>query len=64
MRQALLPFCAALALSAGVARPAGAVLSAGNSAFNWTKTELGTGASHSQSEYLGKAVVLFLLGYD
>jgi len=64
MRRALLPFCVALALSAGAARPAGAVLHAGNQAFEWTKIELGTGASHSQSEYLGKVVVLFLLGYD
>ena len=64
MRPFLLPICAALALSAGLAAPASAVLNAGNPAFNWTKTELGTGVSHSQNEYLGKVVVLFLLGYD
>ena len=64
MRRALLPLCAALALSVGVPRPAAAVLHAGDPAYNWTKTELGTAVSHSQSEYLGKVVVLFLLGYD
>ena len=64
MRPVFLPFCAALALWAGLAAPAGAVLNAGNPAFNWTKTELGTGVSHTQNEYLGKVVVLFLLGYN
>jgi hypothetical protein len=64
MRRALLPFCAAFALLAGVARPADALLHAGDPAFNWTKIELGTGTSHSQGDYLGKVVVLFLLGYD
>ena len=64
MRRDLIAVCVALVLSTGLAAPAGAVLHAGNPAFNWTKTELGTGVSHTQNEYLGKVVVLFLLGYD
>ena len=54
----------AVGIGAGVARDATAVLHPGDPAFEWTKTELGTGALHSQSEYLGKVVVLFLLGYN
>ena len=54
----------AIGLGAGLARDAAAVLHAGNPAFEWTKTELGTGTLHSQSEYQDKVVILFLLGYD
>lgn len=51
-----------LLIAALSATPAGAAIPLGATAPNFTKTALG-GASVSLSQYSGKVVVLFLLGY-
>jgi hypothetical protein len=58
----LLPALALAALAALAVSPATAQVVPGSVAPNFTKTALG-GAATSLSDYSGKVVVLFLLGY-
>ena len=64
MRRVLSILVAALPFTLAGVPAAYAVLHPGDAAFNWTKTELGTGISRSQNDYLGKVVVLFPMCYD
>ena len=59
-------FClmASAAVAACLASPAGAVVSAGQSAPPFTKSVLDSGTTRSLSQYLGRVVILFQLGYN
>ena len=59
----LVPSLAAVLLAATLATPAAALIPLGANGPNFTKTALG-GGSISLSQYSGKVVVLFLLGYS
>lgn len=68
MRPPPLPTIAALVLVAGLARPAGAIVSPGDPAPNFTKNQLdypslGQTTPRSLADYSGKVIVFFLLGY-
>ena len=54
----------AAALALLLASPAGAVVSAGQSAPPFTKSVLDSGTTRSLSQYLGRVVILFQLGYN
>ena len=69
MRQRLLVTAAALGLVAALAGPAGAIVSPGDVAPNFTKNELdspgfGQVTPRTLADYSGKVIVFFLLGYD
>ena len=69
MRPTVLPLAAALVLAAAVATPAVAIVNPGDAAPNFTKNQLdhpafGQVTSRSLSDYAGKVIVFFLLGYD
>jgi len=63
MTRRLLPVLLALAMAALLPRPAGGVVHAGDVAPDFHKTDL-DGASQTLSQYRGKVVVMFLLGYS
>jgi hypothetical protein len=68
MRPGFTPCVAALALAAGLAMPAGAIVSPGSVAPNFTKNQLdfptvGQVTPRSLADYSGKVIVFFLLGY-
>lgn len=69
MRTPLTVTAVALALTAGVAAPARAIVQPGDVAPDFTKNELdspvfGQVTPRSLADYAGKVVVFFLLGYD
>ncbi len=68
MRLPLLPCIAALVLVACLTRPAGAIVSPGDPAPNFTKNQLdhpgfGLTTPRSLADYSGKVIVFFLLGF-
>lgn len=69
MRPHLLLSAAALFLAVGLAPPATAIVNPGDPAPNFTKNELdfpaiGQTTPRSLSDYSGKVIVFFLLGYN
>ncbi len=54
----------AAALALFLVSPAGAVVSPGQSAPPFTKSVLDSGTTRSLSQYLGRVVILFQLGYN
>ena len=54
----------AASLAVCLASPAGAVVSAGQVAPPFTKSVLDSGYARSLSEYHGRVVILFQLGYN
>ncbi len=69
MRPPLLLNAAALILAASLATPAGAIVSPGDQAPNFTKNELdspsfGQVTPRTLADYSGKVIVFFLLGYS
>ena len=72
MRLPLLPHVAALVLATGLgglAGPAAAIVSPGNTAPNFTKNQLdfpslGQVTPRTLADYSGKVIVFFLLGFD
>jgi hypothetical protein len=68
MRSTPIPFAAALVLAACLAAPAGAIVSPGQPAPNFTKNQLdypsfGQVTPRSLADWPGKVIVFFLLGY-
>ncbi len=63
MRRTLMTLCAAAALAAGWTGLAGAGAQAGDPAPNFTKNDL-AGVPHSLTDWAGKVVFLFELGYS
>ncbi len=63
MTRHLLPPLVALALAALAPVPAAAVVHAGDVAPDFQKTDL-DGRLQTLSQYRGKVVLMFLLGYD
>ena len=68
MPRPLLLLVTVFVLAAGLAGPAGAIVSPGNTAPNFTKDELdvpafGQVTPRSLADYSGKVIVFFLLGY-
>lgn len=69
MRLPLLPHTAVLVLAACLAGPAGAIVNPGDQAPNFTKNQLdypsfGQVTPRSLTDYSGKVIVFFLLGYN
>ena len=64
MTRSTVGLMAAAAAALCLASPAGAVVGAGQVAPPFTKSVLDSGYTRSLSQYLGRVVILFQLGYN